>query len=203
MTPLISEIEELGQIKTFAKDEYLFSAGDKALGFYYVIRGQIRVYHLDEEAKEVEVARFGPGDILGEAVVFGGEVYPVFAAAIKNSKVLYFSKRTVLDSLDNRKISAFFIQLLAQKCIVLNQRIESLFLKTVRQRLIQYLLSKCAGQGKYTIVLDIKKVELARYLGTISETMSRNLHDLQAEGLITVKGKTIVIHDSVKMHQAG
>jgi CRP-like cAMP-binding protein len=47
--------------------------------------------------------------------------------------------------------------------------------------------------------LRLKKVELAKLLGTISETLSRNLKQMQDEGLIEVKGKKIYVKDCLKL----
>jgi CRP-like cAMP-binding protein len=89
--------------------------------------------------------------------------------------------------------------LLAQKCVVLSSRVESLGLRTVRQRLIQYLLANCYGPGPCLVELKIKKGELAKLLGTISETLSRVLKQMQKEGLIAVDGRKIHIRDCQKI----
>lgn len=45
------------------------------------------------------------------------------------------------------------------------------------------------------------KTELAKLLGTISETLSRNLKQLQEEGLIAVEGNTIHIEDVSRLEK--
>jgi CRP-like cAMP-binding protein len=47
----------------------------------------------------------------------------------------------------------------------------------------------------------MKKTELAKLLGTISETLSRNLKQLQEEGLIAVKSNTIHIADILRLKE--
>ncbi|MGB3861740.1 MAG: helix-turn-helix domain-containing protein, partial [Candidatus Aminicenantaceae bacterium] len=69
-----------------------------------------------------------------------------------------------------------------------------------RQRLIQYLVSSCGSDTSCVVTLPMKKAELAKLLGTISETLSRNLKQLQEEGLITVKGHTIHIKDRSRLN---
>jgi CRP-like cAMP-binding protein len=49
------------------------------------------------------------------------------------------------------------------------------------------------------VQLDLKKAELARLLGTISETLSRNLKQLQEDGMIEVSGRTIRIKDCSRL----
>jgi CRP/FNR family transcriptional regulator len=189
-----NSLKKLGQLKRFQKDEMLFSAQDEANGFYYVESGEIRVYKMDEQGREVEVVRLGPGDFLGEAIVFASSVYPVFAQAVMDSDVLFFAKRKInREMAQNPSIAMYFVDLLSRKCVVLSNKIESLGLRTVRQRLIRFLLSQCSGEQKCLVELKVKKGELAKILGTIGETLSRNLKQMQEEGLIEVEGSKVMI----------
>ena len=193
-TDIPDGLKEIGQFKRFQKDEILFSAQDKADGFYYVQSGEIRVYKMDEHGKESEVVRLGPGGFLGEAIVFVSSVFPVFAQALTSSDVLFFDKGKISQEMAKTpRIAMYFVELLARKCLVLSNKIESLGLRTVRQRLIRYLLSNCSGEKKCLVELKVKKGELAKILGTISETLSRNLKQMQEEGLIEVEGNKIRI----------
>jgi signal-transduction protein with cAMP-binding, CBS, and nucleotidyltransferase domain len=142
-------LKKLGDLKQFQKGEMLFSAQDEANGFYYVERGEICVYKMDEQGREVEVVRLGPGDFLGEAIVFVSSVYSVFAQAVMDSDILFFGKRKISQEMaKNTSIAMYFEDLLARKCVVLSNKIESLVLRTVRQRLIRYLLSQCSEEQK-------------------------------------------------------
>jgi len=198
--PILSRLKKLGSIKTYQKDEMLFYAQDKARGFYYVESGQIRVFKMDEQGKEIEVTRLEPRDFLGEAILFASSVFPFYAQAVKDSQVFFFDKEKIFSEIDkDPTIAKFFLTLLAGKCLVLNKRIESLGLKTVRQRLIQYLLSQCTGEQECLLELKLKKGELAKILGTISETLSRNLKQLQQEKLIEVHGNKIQVKNCPKL----
>ena len=191
---LPSSLKKLGQLKIYRKDEMLFGEEDRATGLYYVKSGEIRVFKMDEQGKEVEIVRLEPGDFLGEAILFVSSSFPFFAQAVKNSQVLYLDRETLFQRLEkDSKLAKFFLNLLARKCLTLSTRVESLGLRTVRQRLIQYLVSNCSGQEQCLIELKTTKTELAKILGTISETLSRNLKQLQEEGLIEVKGNKIYI----------
>ena len=193
-------IKDIGRLKKYQKDELLFSAQQKADGLYYVQSGEIRVFKMDEQGREVEVVRLEPGDFLGEAILFVSSVFPFFAQAVKDSQVLFFDKNKIFKKIDEEpSIAKFFLNLLARKCIILNRRIETLGLQTVRQRLIQYLLLNCSGEQQCTVELKTKKVELAKILGTISETLSRNLKQIQDEGFIEVEGNKIHINDCSKL----
>jgi len=196
MGTLDEEIRSLGIKRKYGKKALLFSATEEARGFFYVLAGEVRVFRMDEKGREIEVVRLQPGDFFGEAAVFATGQFPAFAEAIKDSEVLYFERDAFFRKLEKSLgLARFFLSLLAQKCLVLNERIEALGLRTVRQRLAQYLLSHCSGDRGCLIELNIKKTELARLLGIASETLSRNLREMSQNGLIEVRGRSIRVKD--------
>ena len=200
---LSPHLRSLGVPKKFAKGRFLFGSGEKAEGFYFILAGEVRAFSMDEQGREVEVVRLRAGDFLGEAAALAGGVYPIHAQAVRDSRALYFDRRRVLSGLGREPEAArFFVELLARKCLVLNQRIEAIGLRTVRQRVVQYLLGRCAGGGACLVELGVRKSELARLLGTIPETLSRNLRQMQEDGLIEVKGRRIHILDCPRLRAA-
>lgn len=193
---LTAKLRAVGTLRRVGRDELLFAEGDRVNGFYIIQSGEVRVFKMDEQGREVEVARLGPGETLAEAVAFAADEFPLFAQAVRDSAVLFFDKDAVLRRIDaDPDLAKSFITLLARKCLILNKRIESLGLLTVKQRLSQYLLSQCSGRGQCLVTLSMSKGELAKVLGTVNETLSRTLKQLREEGTIEVKGDRILIKD--------
>jgi CRP/FNR family transcriptional regulator len=78
--------------------------------------------------------------------------------------------------------------------------IEELSFTTIRQRLVALLVRLAQGEGKQTtrgveFLLPASHQELANQLGTVRELVSRNLTRLQAEGLLEVDARQIVVKD--------
>ena len=78
--------------------------------------------------------------------------------------------------------------------------IEELSFTTIRQRLISALVRLAESEGKRTergieFQLPASHQELASQLGTVRELISRNLMRLQAEGLLEVDARQIVVKD--------
>src|SRR5205823_5921445 len=75
--------------------------------------------------------------------------------------------------------------------------IEELSFTTVRSRLISVLLRLAretkTGPKDVQIELPSSNQELASHIGTVRELVSRNLSRLQAEGLIHMDGRNVVI----------
>jgi CRP/FNR family transcriptional regulator len=78
--------------------------------------------------------------------------------------------------------------------------IEELSFTTIRQRLVAMLLRQAQTEGIKTeagieIQLPATHQDLANQLGTVRELISRNLARLQAESLIDVNGRQIIVKD--------
>lgn len=192
---LPKNIASIGITKNFNKGHLLFQDGQSCDGFYYIVSGSLRVFSMNIDGKELEVTRLVAGDFCGEAIAFAGKNFPVYAETAEKAVLLYYSKSAIQQAIkQNPELATFFLELLANKCITLNKRLETLSMSTVRQRLAKYLLQQCTGES-CNITLPIKKGELATELGTVIETLSRNFKHLEQEGLIKVNGKKIAITD--------
>ncbi len=193
---LPAAVRPAGRPRHLPRGTILFQQGDKAEAFYRIERGEVRVSKMDDQGRQLEVARLGPGEFLGEAIAFLGGRFPFLAEAAADAEVSVFQAREVLAAAGRDPAAArFFIELLARKCLVLSGRVESFGLETVRQRLARYLLGRCGGERGCVIRLPVKKSELAAQLGTIPETLSRGLKRFQEGGLIEVRGAEIRVVD--------
>jgi CRP/FNR family transcriptional regulator len=76
-----------------------------------------------------------------------------------------------------------------------NQKVEDLSLKETPSRLAAYLAQQVGRAGSLSFDLETSKTELASKLGTVSETLSRNLRKLRELGVIEVSGRRITIRD--------
>ena len=202
MRDLDESIASLGIRRAYPKGAFLFMAQEEARGFFRVLKGEVRVFRMDDGGKELEIVRLRPGDYFGEAIALLKGKFPAFARASLDTEVVFFETQTVFRRLaEDPDISRSLIRLLARKCQILNLRIETLGLRTVRQRLAQYLLSFCRGDDPCRLDLPVKKAELARQLGTIPETLSRNLRQLREESIIEVRQKSIVIKSPSRLRK--
>jgi CRP-like cAMP-binding protein len=191
-------IRRLGRETRFAKGAALFQADEPASIFYYILSGELRVFKLDEQGRELEVTRIGGGEFVGEAFALRRSRYPFFAQAARDSRALAFPAPAVEKAVASDPSTArYFVRLLAEKCVHLSNRVESLAMRTVKQRVAEFLLSRCGGEGGCRVDLPMSKGELAKSLGTVGETLSRTLRQMREEGLIEVRGKAIRIVDCV------
>ncbi|GHV88289.1 diguanylate cyclase [Spirochaetia bacterium] len=68
----------------------LFSSGEKADHFYMLLEGSIRVFQSRENTRDDELARFAPGDIIGDFDFARQAVYDAQAEAEEDSVLIMF-----------------------------------------------------------------------------------------------------------------
>jgi CRP-like cAMP-binding protein len=179
--------------RSFAKDEAIFSEGDRAEGFYLLTGGRAKIYMLSPAGREQILHIVSAGEIFGEAAVFAGRKYPAFARALAESRAVFFpADRFRAQIAANPELALHMLGAMAGHLRRFARLVEQLSLRDVRARLAEYLLDAPAdGEGR--VSLSTTKRELAAQLGTQPETLSRALGALQAGGLIEMDGSSIRI----------
>ena len=143
----------------------------------------------------------GPSGSVAELPVFDGGQYPASVSAVEDTQILFISRDDFRRfCLDHPEVALKMLAVVGARLRRLVGIIEELSFTTVRQRLVSALVRLAQTAGKQTndgIVFNLPSThqEMAHQLGTVRELVSRNLMRLQAEGLLHVDGRTIVVTD--------
>ena len=197
----IEALMGIARVRESSRGELLFSDGEKAVGFFVVLDGKVKVYKLSPEGKERILHIIHPGGTFAEAAIFADGLYPAYAEPLQSSKLLFLSKEGFLNLLmDNGRISINMIAGLSKFLRQFANQIEDLTFKDVPSRLARYLMVLSEGV-KESLELPISKSQLASNLGTVSETLSRTLRKLSEDDLISVSGKKVEILDFDRLEE--
>ena len=197
----IEALMGIARVRESSRGELLFSDGEKAIGFFVVLDGKVKVYKLSPEGKERILHIIHPGGTFAEAAIFADGLYPAYAEPLQSSKLLFLPKEGFLNLLmDNGRISINMIAGLSKFLRQFANQIEDLTFKDVPSRLARYLMVLSEGV-KESLELPISKSQLASNLGTVSETLSRTLRKLSEDDLISVSGKKVEILDFDRLEE--
>jgi CRP-like cAMP-binding protein len=193
------------QTHQLAKNQRLFHQGEKAKRFFFVRKGQIKLFLLSKEGEEKIVHIEHPGNTFGEAVMFMDRlIYPVSAEAIQASVVLSFDSMTFRELLRHDIDTCFrLMATMSQRLHWHVGELENLCLHNATFRLISYLLREIPLETDQnaSVHLVIPKVTLASRLSIKRETLSRILARLRKQGLIDVQGHDIILCDIQGLRQ--
>lgn len=200
---MLDELAQLAVVREHAAGTELFRAGESASGFHVVVSGRVKVFRASVSGKELILHVFGPGEMFGEVPVFQGGTFPASAAALEASRTAYVSrsgfKRAVAR---DPELGMAMLGLLAGRLRGFVDKLESVSLKEVPARLAAHLLLLRESQGSDEFRLDLTKGQVASYLGTIQETLSRVFRKLAEDGLIEVDGPVVRILDVEGLEEA-
>jgi len=181
--------------------QIIFSEAEPCEGLYVVESGAIKVFKTSASGREQVLTIEGAGGSIAELPVFDGGDYPASASALSEVSLLFVSKRDFQAlCLEHPEVALKVLKVVGARLRRLVGIIEELSFTTVRHRLATLLLRLAKIRGKRTgrgveFTLKGSHQELAAHIGTVRELVSRNLSRLQAEGLLKLEGKTVVIPD--------
>ncbi len=187
--------------KLFSSGELLFSEGEPCTGLHIVSRGKVRIFKTSMSGREQVLAVEGPGSSVAELPVFDGGPYPASVVALEDSEIAFISRRDFhAYCMEHPDVALKVLAVVGARLRRLVGIIEELSFTTIRQRLVATLVKLAQAEGKQTprgleFRLPDSHQEIANQLGTVRELISRNLMRLQAEGLIEVDARHIVVKD--------
>jgi len=194
-----SELEKVAAIidlRKADKNRILFFEGDEAHGFYLLLEGRVKIYKSSLDGKEQILHLISPGQIFAEAAIFHGDRFPANCMAADDSLMAYIPKNEFISLIENSpRISLKIIASLSSFVREFTVMVENLSLKEVPSRIATYLLQLAEDNDSETVMLEVTKSELAKQLGTLSETLSRGLRKLIDSRIIQVDGNKITILD--------
>jgi CRP/FNR family transcriptional regulator, dissimilatory nitrate respiration regulator len=204
----LREISEISRIEQFRKNQHIFLENDPYAGFYIVLKGSVKIYRISSEAKEYILHLRKPPQLFADVPLFeeGGN-YPANAIALEDSVLLFIPKDEFTELIrKNPSIALKMLAGFARRMRDMTNKMEEISTKEVSNRLARYILNEIEKNGSAKLKepflrLTISKANVATYLGTITETLSRTFKKLQEEKIIVVTGRKIFVKDLKRLKQ--
>ena len=201
------ELKELSANKgcnQYSKGQFVFFEGSRPTGLYCIFSGKIKVYKIKGDGKAQIVRLAKKGDILGYRSLLSGELYTSFATVLEEAQICYIPK-SIFHYLiqSNSDFSLKVMDLFAKELWKAEEKLTSLALKPVRERLAEALLMLKEFYGvkkdKATLDVELTREELAGIVGTATETVVRLLSEFKSEQLVALDKKSIKILNQGKL----
>ena len=174
-------------------------AGDQPDALYYITEGSVSVLIEDEEGHEIVLAYLNKGDFFGEMGLFNeGSYRSAWVRTRTNCELAEISYSRFRQLCENDP--GILISLAGQMAMRLrktSRKVGDLAFLDVTGRVARTLLELCKEPDAMThpdgMQIRITRQEIGRIVGCSREMVGRVLKDLEDRGLISVKGKTIVV----------
>ncbi len=195
-----TQIEQLASFtttKTLPKDEHLFMEGDRAVAFFFIVSGRVKIYRISSEGQEHILEIHGTGDLVAEAAIFDKETYPAFCQALEETVLLRIPKDDFIALVRKHpEIGIAVMHGYSKRLRFLLNKVEDLSMFDIKSRLAKYLINHLDTEDDLLVCrIPVTKRELASLLDTIPETLSRTLAALKKDGVIREEGDRLIILD--------
>lgn len=185
---------ELYLIREYKKNEVIANQGEKCNSLSVILEGKAVIQTIYENGKVLTLSNFNVSDVFAEALLFSKDrEYPATVMAIENCRILSLPKKSVLGIMQkNTKFAENMLELLSQKIVILNRKINLIELDSIRRKICKMLLDNYKKNNSYSYKINSKK-ELAEELGIPRPSLSRELINMREMGLIDYNLKEINI----------
>lgn len=177
------------------KKDLIFSPFAEAKYMGIVLMGELSIERVLPCGKNIPIFIKKPGELFGEAAIFSDtETYPCNVIASKNSKILIFSKESVLKllSLDmvllNNLLSA-----LANKALYLNNKTELFCFISIKQKLAHSLLHDFSiSADNKTVIVPFSKKIWSETINVSRPSLYRELKLLEEHEIIKLTSSNLI-----------
>ena len=184
------------KIVVLRKNQVLFHEGDRALDYFQVEEGSLKMFMASSDGQEFIQGIFTAGESFGEPALIGNFPYPGSAVAIEESKVWklpgdYF-QQMLKENFDlHMKMDQVLCQRLRYKSMVLSE-ISSY---EPEHRIVALLKHYKAKNGlpvtQGRMIVPYTRQQLADMSGLRVETVIRTIRRMEKEGKLALQGHKI------------
>jgi len=205
--PLFADIKESDLISLldyplairqhFNKNDFIFVVDDKVTSIGIVLSGGVRVIQEDFWGNRTIFAHIGPTGLFAEAFSCAEtENFPVSVIAAIRSEILLIDYQKVISSYPSTgtfhgKLIQNMMRILAQKNIILTQKMEIMTKRTTREKLLFYFSTLALQSKTGQFAIPFSRQELADYLCVDRSAMTRELGKMQNEELLSINKNQI------------
>ena len=182
----------------YPKGSTIICAGEDSDSIYYITNGSVTVLIENDSGREIIVAYLNKGDFFGEMALFGEGTRTARVKAKTDCDVaeLGYSKFVELGKQDSGMLFELTSQLV-DRLGKTTRKLGDLAFLDVTGRVAGQLLDLCEQPDAMThpdgMQIKITRQEIGRLVGCSREMVGRVLKTLEDQGLVQVKGKTMVV----------
>ena len=186
--------------RTYRAKSTILCAGDTSESLYYIVKGTVAIVIEDDEGREMIVTYLNTGEYFGEMGLFEGDqsersAWVKAKGPCEVAEVSYDHFRSLI-----REEPELLLSLsgqLASRLKDTTRKVGDLAFLDVTGRVARTLLDLSKQPDAMThpdgMQIKITRQEIGRIVGCSREMVGRVLKNLEAQGLVSVKGKTMVV----------
>ncbi len=186
-------------VKTVDKGGYI-ELGDKDVrNIGLVLKGKVQMVRDDMWGNKTVMATMNAGEIFGESFACGTQMAATVSfTAIAASQIMFMPFARVMHTCSqschfHQKLTENMVGVLAEKNVMLMEKIDIMSKKTVREKIEAYLADQAQKASSRYFEIPLGRVQLGEYLCVDRSALTRELNNMRDDGLIDFDRNTFHI----------
>ncbi len=188
---ILSMLECFGAyIKNYQKNEFMILYEEHVNCVGVVLEGNVLMIKEDLFGNKTILVHVKPKELFGETFACGSTLQSTVSfVAAADTKVLYLPYQKMLHSCKKTcevhyRLIENLVTLIANKNIQLMQKIEVITKKTLKEKIIAFLLMQGENKKSQYFSIDMGRIKMAEYLCADRSALTRELKQMRLDGLI-------------------
>ncbi len=199
-------LENAGSIHTFAPGQTIYFEQDTGNTFFYIKKGRVRAYSIDENGREFTYEVIGPGRLFGTTDPFLETARSTSIDAVTEAVVVELSLANILPLLkESTDLAIDIINLLSRSVDALAKHIRRLTLMDAKKRIADFLLDISGAPdpslGTTLHSIPYSHQDIADCCALQRVTVTRALHELEHLDLIRLSYRKVIIKDRAALER--
>lgn len=180
-----------GTRREYRKNEFIIRPGESPPGVFYLESGLVKSYDITKYGEENLLIIRKSGEFLGLTWAITGQDRHIIYATMSPSAVWLVSREKFLEFLHEHPTAIMpVLDTITDMYRLHSERIMTLEYRTVRERLVSFLLTTSLRFGKkltgsqIRLEVPLKQQDIASSINATRETASRALAELERRGLL-------------------
>lgn len=197
---VVGDVARASTLSRFMRRRQIYGQQERPSAVYVLMSGRARVVRHSNEDRTLTVAYLGPGELIGETAFLGGDYYRDAATATDHGEAVRVPIARMRELLNYPEFAREMLNLMLERRLQAERRIESLLSRSVESRVAEFLLDAAERHGipeSRGILVGVKYThqEIADYVGSTRETVTLTLGDLKRRNLVLFDHRRVVIVD--------
>ena len=186
-------------VVSYGNRQRIFDKGDDGDRLLGVLGGQVRIFVMSSEGRELIMNVIMPNELFGEISLIDGKPRSASAVAIGPTDLLHIRRQDFLSLLQkNGDLCLKFMGILCERVRWTSGLLEDASLLDLPSRLAKRLLSLAAGIGEkqgdgIRIGVKLSQTDLGNMLGVTREAVNKQLREWKKDGLVDMHDGQVLI----------
>jgi CRP/FNR family transcriptional regulator, cyclic AMP receptor protein len=198
----LRKLDAVKRVSPYPRGAVLFWEQQAPRGVYVLCKGDVKLSFTSKDGRTMVLGVVNEGDLLGLEAALANAPYEATAETLRPCQIAFIGIRDFQEFVfrhpqASRQLARYLSLHYRKTCAQLRA---VGFAETVKDRMANFLLDCAAPAGEpqsdARFVLPLSHQEIAEYIGTTRESVTRSISELRNRGLVEKDGGETIIHRS-------